>query len=141
MSSDRKFEMPDEARARIAGDRVVWLTTVTDRGAPAPNPVWFLPDGDDLVIFTAPGSRKVHNIERRPAVCVHFNSDPHGGDVVIINGEAELTHAQKPSGFPGFLEKYEADITGALATTVEAIDETYDTMVRVRPSAVRLTPA
>jgi PPOX class probable F420-dependent enzyme len=135
------MEIPEAARERIAKDRVVWLTSVTDDGAPAPNPVWFLPDGDDLIVFSAPTSRKVHNIERRPAVSVHFNSDEDGGDVVIISGHAELQHGQKPSRFPGFLGKYEADIVGPLNTTVEEIDQTYDTMIRIRPSKVRLTPA
>lgn len=121
-------------------DHVVWLTTITDRGAPAPNPVWFVPDGEDLIVFTAPGSRKVHNIARRPTVSLHFNSDPTGGEIVIITGDAELTHGQRPSRFPGYLDKYEADITGPLNMTVEEIDRTYDTMVRIRPGKVRLTP-
>ncbi|MDQ3988019.1 MAG: pyridoxamine 5'-phosphate oxidase family protein [Actinomycetota bacterium] len=133
------MDIPVEARRRIADDRVVWLTTVTDRGAPAPNPVWFVPDGDDLVVFTAPGSRKVHNIERRPTVTLHFNSDPAGGDVVIITGEVEMTHDQAPSGFPGFLDRYESDITGPLDMTVNEIDQTYNTLLRIRPTRVRLT--
>jgi PPOX class probable F420-dependent enzyme len=132
--------MPLEARRRIAEDRVIWLTTVTDRGIPAPNPVWFVPDGDDLIVFTAPESRKVHNIERRPTVTLHFNSDPAGGNVVIITGVAELAHNQLPSEFPGFLDKYESDIIGPLGLTVDEIDQTYHTRLRIRPTRVRLTP-
>lgn len=133
------MDIPPEARRRIAGDRVVWLTTVTDRGAPAPNPVWFVPAHDDLVVFTAPGSRKVHNIEQRPAVSLHFNSDPAGGDVVVITGEIEVTHDQAPSAFPGYLDRYEADITGPLGMTVDQIDQTYNTRIRLTPTRVRLT--
>lgn len=136
---DPGMEMPPEAQRRIADDRVVWLTTVTDSGAPAPNPVWFVPDGDNLVVFSAPGSRKVHNIERRPAVALHFNSDPAGGDVVVITGDAEMTHDQPPSEFPGYLDRYESDITGPLATTVADIDATYNTRLRIHPTRVRLT--
>lgn len=133
------MDMPPEARRRIADDQVVWLTTVTDRGAPAPNPVWFVADGDDLVVFTAPGSRKVHNIERRPTVTLHFNSDSAGGDVVIITGEVEMVHDQPPSGFPGYLDKYEAAVTGPLEMTVDELDQTYNTRLRIRPIRVRLT--
>jgi hypothetical protein len=46
------MDMPTEAQRRIAQDKVAWLTTITNRGAPAPNPVWFVPDGDDLVVFS-----------------------------------------------------------------------------------------
>jgi PPOX class probable F420-dependent enzyme len=132
-------EIPPEAARRIADDHVLWLTTVADSGAPVPTPVWFVPDGDDLVVYTAPGSRKVRYIEQRPTVSAHFNSDREGGDVVVITGEASLTHGRAPSRFPGYLDKYLADIEGPLATTVEDIDRTYDTEVRIRPTRVRLT--
>ena len=134
------MDLPAEARRRIESDTVAWLTTITDSGAPAPNPVWFVPDGDDLIVFSAPSSRKVHNIKQRPQVCLHFNSDATGGDIVIINGLAELALGQKPSAQPGFLAKYEAAITGELGTTVEAIDAEFDTRIRITPTRVRLTP-
>ena len=114
--------------------------TITDSGAPAPNPVWFIPDGDYLLVFAAPSSRKVHNINQRAQVCLHFNSDATGGDIVIINGLAALMPGQKPSGHPGFLAKYEAAIIRELGTTIEAIDAGFDTRIRITPTRVRLTP-
>jgi PPOX class probable F420-dependent enzyme len=134
------MEMPAEAQRRIAGDNVAWLTTVTDSGVPAPNPVWFVPDGGDLLVFSAPSALKVHNIEQRPKVTLHFNSDAHGGDVVVITGEATTTPDRPPSAVAAYLDKYESDITGALATTVAEIDKTYNTEIRIRPTRVRLTP-
>jgi PPOX class probable F420-dependent enzyme len=133
------MDMPDEAQRRISQDMVVWLTTITDRGAPAPNPVWFVRDGDDLVIFSTPQARKVRNIEQRPTVTLHFNSDPNGGDVVVITGKAAIAHGQRPSALRAYLDKYEASITGPLGTTVDDIDRRYDTEIRVRPTRVRLT--
>lgn len=130
---------PPEAEHRLSTDRVVWLTTVTDRGSPVPNPVWFIPDGGDIVVFSSPDSHKVHNIAQRPLVTLHFNSDATGGDVVVIAGTAELTSGQPPSQFPGYLDKYHDDIVGPLDTTVEAIDLEYDTLVRIRPTKIRLT--
>ena len=132
------MELPPEAKRRIVEDHVVWLTTVTDRGVPAPNPVWFVPDGEDLLVYSEPGSRKVHNLERRPVATLHFNSDAQGGDALVIVGDVEVTHGQAPSRAPGFLEKYEADIVGPLQTTVDEIDRTYDTRLRIRPTRVRV---
>lgn len=134
------METPADARRRISEDRVAWLTTVTDSGAPAPNPVWFVPDGDDLIVYTAPGSLKVRNMVQRPKVTLHFNSDADGGDIVVVAGEAAVTRDRRPSELPGFLEKYEASITGQLGTTVEDIDATYNTEIRIRPTRIRLTP-
>lgn len=133
------MDMPPEARRRIARDHVAWLTTVTDSGAPAPNPVWFVPDGDDLVVFSEPGARKVQNITQRPIVTIHFNSDQHGGDVVILTGKVAVAHDRRPSRVRAYLDKYESDITGPLGTTVEQIDETYNTELRFTPTRVRLT--
>ena len=133
------MDMPNDAQRRISEDRVVWLTTVTDSGAPAPNPVWFVPDGDDLVVYSTPQARKVHNIEQRPRVTLHFNSTPEGGDVVVITGEAALTRERRPSALPGYLDRYEASITGPLGMSVDEIDRTYNTEIRIRPTRVRLT--
>jgi PPOX class probable F420-dependent enzyme len=132
-------ELPAEALRRIEADHVVWFTTVSDRGVPVPKPVWFVRDGDDLVVFSQPSSRRVHNIAQRPVVSLHFNSDAEGGEVVVITGRATATHGCKPSALPAYLAKYEASITGALGTTVADIDATYDTEIRVTPTRVRLT--
>ena len=133
------MELPNEAQRRISQDKVAWLTTITDRGGPAPNPVWFVPDGEDLVVFSTPHARKVRNIEQRPTVTLHFNSDPDGGDVVVITGEAAITRGQRPSAVGAYLDKYETSITGPLGMTVDEIDRTYDTEIRIRPTRVRLT--
>ncbi len=135
------MELPEEARRRVETDEIAWLTTVTDRGSPAPNPVWFVPEGDVIVVFAKPDSVKVRNIAQRPLVCVHFNStDDLGEDVVIVNGTAELDSAVAMSTQPGYLAKYEALITGPLETTVEEIEAAYSTRIRITPTRVRLTP-
>jgi PPOX class probable F420-dependent enzyme len=135
----RLVELPPDAVRRIEQDQVVWFTTVTDSGVPAPNPVWFIRDGDDLLVYSQPTSRRVHNIGPRPTVTLHFNSDAGGGDVVVITGLAEVAPGRKPSARPAYLAKYEASITGELGTTVDEIDATYDTEIRVHPTKVRLT--
>lgn len=130
------LEIPDGARARLAADQVVWLTTITDDGAPAPYPVWFVPDGDDIVVFSQPSARRVHNIAQRPQVSLNFNSDPHGGDVWVLTGTARTTPGVRPSGAPGYVDKYGASIEQELQTTVEEIDATYDTEIRITPTKV-----
>ena len=89
-----------------------------------------------MIIFTTPGSRKVHNLQRRPLLSLHFNSDEHGGDFAIIDGTAELTFDQVPSANLLYIEKY-AEAIAELPMTVEAFDASYSTLVRVRPHKVR----
>lgn len=130
------MELPQEARKRLDSDHVVWLTTVTDDGAPAPYPVWFVVDGDDIVVFSRPSARRVRNIEKRPTVSLNFNSDEHGGDVWILTGRATTTPDVAPSRAPGYVDKYQASIEHELQMTVEAIDATYNTAIRIRPERV-----
>ena len=130
------MEIPEGARNRLDTDEVAWLTTVTDAGAPAPYPVWFVVDGDDILVFSEPTTRRVHNIVQRPVVSLHFNSDPHGGDVWVLTGRASTTPDVAPSGAPGYVDKYQTSIERDLQTTVAAIDATYNTEIRIRPERV-----
>jgi hypothetical protein len=52
---------------------------------------------------------------------------------------ATTTQNQRPSAIDAYLDKYEASITGPLGMTVDEIDQTYSTEIRIRPTHVRLT--
>jgi PPOX class probable F420-dependent enzyme len=125
-----------EARRRIAEDHVVWLTTVTDSGAPAPNPVWCALDGEDIVAFTTSDAMRVRNIRRRPLVALNFNSDTLGGDLVIITGTAAVGPG-RPSALESYRVKYEAAMRDLHRMTLEQFDAMFDTEIRVRPQRVR----
>jgi PPOX class probable F420-dependent enzyme len=131
------MEIPTEAQKHLDDDHVVWLTTVTDAGAPAPFPVWFVPDGDDVLVFSQPTARRVHNIGQRSRVSLNFNSGPHGDDAWIIDATASTAPGRRASEALGYLAKYQASIEGELSTTVEDIDATYSTEIRIRPRRVR----
>jgi PPOX class probable F420-dependent enzyme len=130
------MEIPQGALDRLRSDNVVWLTSVADSGAPAPYPVWFVADGDDVVVFSQPTARRVHNIGQRPVVSLNFNSDPYGGDVWVLTGPAVLTHGVAPSSAPGYVDKYGESIVDDLKTTVEAIDAAYNVEIRITPERV-----
>ena len=87
---------------RLQHEIVAWLITVSRDGTPQPNPVWFLWDGDTILVYTTPGSAKVKNILSRPNVSLHFEgADTIGGDVVVLNGSArvELHSAYPPQDY------------------------------------------
>lgn len=135
------MEFPADVQRRLDADHVVWLTTVTNSGAPSPNPVWFVRDGEDIVVFSAPDTHKVRNIEARPMVTLSFNSDAHGGDIAVITGRATATASVLPSTNQAYVAKYGAAIRDELQTTLEEIDGTYNTQLRIRPTKVRGTPS
>jgi len=124
------------AHRRIAEDHVVWLTTVSDSGTPAPNPVWCASDGDDIVVFTTADSVRVRNIRQRPLVTLHFNSDALGGHLVIITGTA-TARPGTPSAFETYRDKYETAMRDLHQMTLEQFDTMFDTEIRIRAHRIR----
>ena len=70
---------------RLREEEVIWLTTVRRDGQPQPIPVWFLWDGETILIYSRPDQQKVRNIRHNPKVSLHFNTDEYGDSVVRID--------------------------------------------------------
>ncbi len=119
----------DERVAELATDKIAWLTTVTPSGKPAPRPVWFVFDGDDIVLFSQPGTAKLRHITLNPEVSFHFNS---GRGIVVINGRAH-TEEGKATDAPGYLEKYAELIPKIGFPDPAGFDATYSVRIRVVP--------
>ena len=126
------FELTEQIEKHLTGDQIVWLTTITPSGRPAPRPVWFLWNGTDIVIYSQPDAAKLKHIARNSQVSLNFNCTPGGGDVVVVSGQAQLPgDAPPPSGVPGLLDKYRGTIA-AMGNTPEWYDS-YSTAIRVTP--------
>jgi PPOX class probable F420-dependent enzyme len=61
---------PEEVSAYLASARTAVLVTIGPDGVPDPVGMWFVMDGDDLVMRTYAKSQKVRNLERDPRVSV-----------------------------------------------------------------------
>ena len=127
--------------ARIArqlrDEVVIWLTTVSKSGTPAPVPVWFLWTGEQVLICSRPDTAKLRNIGSRPRVSVNFNATHSGGDVGVITGDAAidekgLTDEERTA----YNEKYAEPIAG-LNMTPEEFHEDYSVLIRITPDRLR----
>ena len=126
------FELTEQVKRRLTTDEVAWLTTVTPDGKPAPRPVWFVWDGEAIVIYSMNGAARLRYIEHNPQVTVHFNS-AGGSDIVVISGTARrLPDAPPPSEFPGLLDKYGA-LMQRMGETPEWYDNNYGVGLSVTP--------
>ncbi len=66
------------------------LATINPDGTPHLMPVWYLHDGQSLLLMTRPTARKVRNIRRDPrvTVCIDRPTPPYAG--VVVQGVAVL---------------------------------------------------
>lgn len=82
----------DEWRAFVSqGTRTAKLSTVRADGSPHIAPVWFLLDGDDLLLTTGKETVKGRNLARdgRVALCVDDDRPPFS--FVVVQGHAEIS--------------------------------------------------
>ena len=134
---DTSTDFGQRVARRLAGEQVVWLVTVDAFGMPQPVPVWFLWDGQSVLIYSQPNQAKIRNIERTGHASLHFNSDPHGGDVVVLTGAATIEPTTPPADANAdYIEKY-ADGIASINMTPESFASAYSVPLRVTPTKLR----
>ncbi len=119
--------------ARLRAETILWLSTVRPDGRPHLVPVWFLWDGASISIYSQPDTQKMRNLAANPAVTVALEALDEGGDVAIIEGEAQVAAAAgAPEVAAAYLDKYAAGIAG-LGDTPEGMLGAYSSLIRVTP--------
>ena len=131
-----RIEISRELEQRLAKEQIIWMTTTKADGTPLPNPVWFLWNGSEFVVFTESGSVKMKNLIPNPRVALNLNSDFSGGDIAIFQAEANLNGAPvSEEEFNRYLTKYEEGMRG-LGLTPALLKANYQT-VRLLPIKFR----
>jgi len=140
MASPSRAERLDDPGIQgfLASKEVLVLSTLQPDGSPLAMPMWFLPDGDSLVMISVAGLRKVDNLRRDPRVCVVAEAGTRGAAIrnVTVIGRAEiLPDGPERRELAGrFLQRYHPDLErlwGARAMPADRV------MFRIRPGRVR----
>ncbi|MFL5587830.1 MAG: pyridoxamine 5'-phosphate oxidase family protein [Ktedonobacteraceae bacterium] len=119
---------------RLREEPIVSFTTVRPDGRPHTVLVWFLWDGETFLIFSQPGNLKIRNLQRNPHITLALDGTKQGGDVVTVEGEAELL--SEPSRnilVPAFGEKY-ASMIKTMGVDTEGLVEDYSQPIRIKPT-------
>jgi PPOX class probable F420-dependent enzyme len=125
------------AERHLREETVVWLTTVTPKGAPLPSPVWFLWDGEESVLMYSMPSARIANLKDNPRVTLNFGGDGHGGDIVVFSGTAMVDPELPRADANGvYLTKYSEGLA-RLGSTPEAFAERYSEPVRITLTGLR----
>ena len=131
------FDERPDIQQRLDGELVAWMTTVDAAGQPQTSPVWFLLEDDVIVIYSLDGTPRTRNIRANAQVCLNLNSTPSGGEVVIIEGHAEITADGPPASED---ERYVAKYAGSmedLGMTVASFAADYPVRIHVEPTRLR----
>ena len=135
---DTSTDFGKNVTERIKPEGIAWLTTVNSKGVPQPNPVWFLWNDGEFLVFSEPNQAKLANIRRNSGVSLNLNSTIHGGDVVIFTGSAELVDKTTLPAevLDRYVTKY-ADGIASLKMTGESFLNQYSEGIRFIPEKVR----
>jgi PPOX class probable F420-dependent enzyme len=122
---------------RLTEELIIWLVTQGKDGTPQPSPVWFLREGDTLLIYSRPDTPKLRSIARAPQVALHFDGDGRGGDIIVFTGTAALDpSAPSADALPAYVEKYRAAIA-RIGMVPEHFAKAYSVAIRVTISGLR----
>ena len=119
---------------RLHDDVIVWLTTVRPDGRPHSVAVWFLWDGETILIFSKPANQKIYNIQQNSNVLLAIDNTNNGADPITIEGQAELL----PDGdisttLAAYVAKYGARMKG-INYTPEQMAAAYSQGIRIVPT-------
>ncbi|MEO6857930.1 MAG: TIGR03667 family PPOX class F420-dependent oxidoreductase [Solirubrobacteraceae bacterium] len=134
---DLSSDLGARAARHLREETVVWLTTVTPKGAPLPSPVWFLWDGEESVLMYSMPSARIANLKDNPRVALNFGGDGHGGDIVVFAGTAKVDpELPRADANDAYLSKYSEGIT-RLGSAPEAFAQRYSEPVRIMLTGLR----
>ena len=89
--------MPTSTTLALGASDFIQLTTFRRNGEGVPTPVWVVPDGDGLAVFTPAGTGKLKRIRHTPRVTVAECSRRGRVDDDVVPVEAHATATADPA--------------------------------------------
>jgi len=121
---------------RLRTDHVIWLVTVRPDGRPHAVTVWFLWDGDTVLIFSRPNNQKIRNLQSNPNIVLALDDTHEGNDPITIEGTATLlASGDIDTTQAAYVAKYAEGIKG-IGLTIEQMAAQYSQAIRIRPTRV-----
>ena len=137
MVIDPATEAGARVTERLRDDVVAWLVTVAADGTPVPTPIWFVWDGETILLYSQPDKPKLRHIAAKPRVAVALRTDVHGDIVTVVTGEASVDlAAPRADAVATYVEKYDSFIRG-LGFDRAGFAAEYSVPIRIRPTRVR----
>lgn len=121
---------------RLASDEMIWLVTVRPDGRPHSVPVWFLRDGETILIWSKQNTQKLRNLHHNASVMLALDDTRRGHDVVMLEGTAELLERREGlETIPAYGKKYREGLQ-RIGVTAEQFTLLYSQLIRITPGRV-----
>ena len=127
MSDPRQAHTAERLRAEV----ILWLASVRSDGRPHLVPVWFLWEGETILIFSKPENQKVRNLRQNPAVTVSLDGTKQGDEVTVLEGNAAvIDDSEITTALPAYASKY-ATLLAEMGWTAESMAKEYSQAIRI----------
>ena len=121
-------------RDALEREAVVWLSSIRPDGRPHLAPLWFLWDGQSILVFSKPHAQKVRNLQADPRVMVAVGEPGVEFDVELIEAMAELPKTPTRRLLPeAFASKY-AELAARAGVTFDRFAAVYSQPIWLRPT-------
>lgn len=124
--------LKDYTKERLTNETIAWFITVRPDGRPHSVPVWFLWEGETILIFSK-NNQKIRNLAQNPNVVLALDNTAGGDDVIILEGKARVLSSdeeQPATTLPAYVEKYCAGMQ-SIGFTPESMAQQYNQVIRV----------
>jgi len=114
-----------------------FLTAVNGRGQPQTSPVWYIRDGEDLVVYNRPTAARLRSIVGNNRVAFNLRADRRAMSGISLEGTAVVDSDLPPAAdFPGYVDRYGEEIA-RLGWTPESFSTDYSVGLRITVTRVR----
>ena len=121
----------------LDADLVGFLTAVNAKGQPQTSPIWFIRDGDDIVIYNRARAARLRSIAENSRVAFNLHADAEGRSGISLEGTAAVESSLPPAEeFPGYVDKYDQAIAD-LGMTPKSFSDDYSVGIRMAVKRVR----
>ena len=114
---------PDTGLAKALDSAIIgFLTAVNGRGQPQTSPVWYIRDGEDLVVYNRPTAARLRSIANNNRVAFTLRADRGAKSGISLEGTAVVDSSLPPAvDFPGYVDRYGGEIADRTAVSTSSL--------------------
>ncbi len=117
--------------------RIAFVTAVNSDGQPQTSPVWYVRDGDQLIVYNRAVSQRLRSIAINDRVAFNLRGDRGANGMLSIEGRASVDpDLPPPHEYPEYVARYGPAMV-TVSGSQEGFSADYSVGIRIRPTRIR----